>query len=412
MKRKLFVPIVITLITILVVGISFWGLHSYVTDQNFHTIDYALKNVIDLQASAIYNGYFAWTTLYNTVLQGDLAKAATLVEDVKENFPLIDSLEFERGRPPDGRFAITLDGELLRIEYPIWNDDGTVMVPDTFAVALIQVRRLLEIVSPHEFKLDIAHGRRASYGIPLSPSLPFFNLWNISGIVLVSILIAWLILQRYARRKDFFLDTRGLESIIYLFEQTEKFSASHSRNVAIFALFLGKKLGFRGKRLRNLYVAALLHDIGKIGVPTSIITKTGKLDAKEYAQMKQHPVISARILRGFKEFEHLSNIVLHHHEREDGSGYPDGLRGKDIPLESKIIAVVDVFEALVGERPYRNPIHPMYAFEKMRQMPLDQRIVGVLIDHYEELRTFRSPRWVLSYSPWVIAARGPSVWIQ
>jgi putative nucleotidyltransferase with HDIG domain len=181
-------------------------------------------------------------------------------------------------------------------------------------------------------------------------------------------------------------------------------SASHSRNVAIFALFVGKKLGFKGKRLKNLYVAALLHDIGKIGVSTSIVTKTGKLDSKEFAQMKQHPVISARILRSFKEFEHLSNIVLHHHEREDGSGYPDGLKGKEIPLESKIIAVVDVFEALVGERPYRNPIHPSSAFEKMKQMPLDQRIVNVLIEHYGELGTFKPPRWVLSYSPWMFAS--------
>jgi HD-GYP domain len=220
-------------------------------------------------------------------------------------------------------------------------------------------------------------------------------------MALLTGLVVWLILQHYFRRSDFFLDTRGLESIIYLFEQTEKFSASHSRNVAIFALFIGKKLGFRGRRLRNLYIAALLHDIGKIGVPTSIITKTGKLDAKEFAQMKQHPVISARILRGFKGFEHLSTIVLHHHEREDGSGYPDGLKGKAIPLESKIIAVVDVFEALVGERPYRNPIHPSSAFEKLKQMPLDQRIVDILIEHYGELRTFKPPRWVLSYSPWI-----------
>ncbi len=133
-------------------------------------------------------------------------------------------------------------------------------------------------------------------------------------MALLTGLVVWLILQHYFRRSDFFLDTRGLESIIYLFEQTEKFSASHSRNVAIFALFIGKKLGFRGRRLRNLYIAALLHDIGKIGVPTSIITKTGKLDAKEFAQMKQHPVISARILRGFKGFEHLSTIVLHTRE--------------------------------------------------------------------------------------------------
>jgi HD-GYP domain-containing protein (c-di-GMP phosphodiesterase class II) len=401
MKRKLFVPIVITLITILVVGVFFWGLQMYVADRNFHTTDHALESVIDLQASAVYNGYFAWTTLYDTVVQGDLSEANELVQDGKENFPLIESLEFEQGIPPEGKFAVTLDGELLRIEYPIRDDGETRTAPNVVAVAVIQAQRLLEIVSPHEFRVDIVHGRRTSYGIPVSTRFPLFNPWNISFMALLTGLIVWLILQHYFRRSDFFLDTRGLESIIYLFEQTEKFSASHSRNVAIFALFIGKKLGFRGRRLRNLYIAALLHDIGKIGVPTSIITKTGKLDAKEFAQMKQHPVISARILRGFKGFEHLSTIVLHHHEREDGSGYPDGLKGKAIPLESKIIAVVDVFEALVGERPYRNPIHPSSAFEKLKQMPLDQQIVSILVGHYGELRAFKPPRWVLSYSPWI-----------
>jgi len=156
-----------------VVAGFFWGLHAYVTDRNFQTTDHALKNVIELQASAIYNGYFAWTTLYDTVLQGDFAKVTELVEDIKDNFPLVDSLEFERGLPPDERYAISLDGELLRIEYSIQNDDGTATVPDMFAVAIIQVRKLLEIVSPHGFKVDIANGRKASYGIPISTSVVF-----------------------------------------------------------------------------------------------------------------------------------------------------------------------------------------------------------------------------------------------
>jgi len=86
MKRKLFFPIIITFSTIVVVAAFFWGLYVYVTDRNFQTTDHALKNVIELQASAIYNGYFAWTTLYDTVLQGDFAKVAELVEDIKGKF--------------------------------------------------------------------------------------------------------------------------------------------------------------------------------------------------------------------------------------------------------------------------------------------------------------------------------------
>ena len=404
MRRKFFIPVIITLATVMVVGLFFYSLQTYIADQNFETTDHALKSVIDLQASAVYNGYFAWTGLYDAVVAGDFSRSEELVNDVKENFPLIDSIDVVRGTPPEDKFLVTLDGELLRIEFPIRNDDETKTAQNIIAVAIIQAQKLLDLLSPHEYRLDVVHGRRTAYGIPIVSNYRLFSPWNLIIMAMVTCLIVWFILQRYYKKSDFFLDTRGLESIIYLFEQTEKVSASHSRNVAIFALFVGKKLGFTGKRLRNLYVAALLHDIGKIGVPTSIITKTGRLDAREFAQMKQHPVISARILRSFKEFEHLSNIVLHHHEREDGSGYPDGLKGNEIPLESKIIAVVDVFEALVGERPYRNPIHPSSAFEKMKQMPLDQKIVDVLIEHYGELGSFKPPRWVLSYSPWMFAA--------
>ncbi len=404
MKRKLLVPIVVVFATLLTVASSFYILNVYIDKKNADTLDHALKGLIDLQASAVYNSYFAWTKLYDLAAQGNLADAYNLAKDITTSFPLIDSVEIDQGTPPSENYVVTLDGELLRIDYAIRDDDELNTVPNTYAVTIIQARKVLNFIAPNQYKVDPVRGRKSAYGIPITAQATVFSATNILIICVISILIIWLLLQSYYKKSDFFLDTRGLESIIYLFEQTEKASASHSRNVAILALFVGKLLKFSGKRLKNLYVAALLHDIGKIGVPTNIITKTGKLDSREFTQMKQHPVISARILNSFKEFDRLSDIVLHHHEREDGSGYPEGLKSKDIPLESKIIAVVDVFEALVGERPYRNPIHPSSAFEKMKQMPLDQRIVAILVDHYGELGSFKPPKWVLSYSPWMFSA--------
>jgi len=403
-KRKLLVPILVVFATILTVASSFYFLNVYIDKKNADTLDHALKSLIDLQASAVYNGYFAWTKIYDLAAQGNLAGAYDLAKDITNVFPLIDSVEIDQGTPPPENYMVTLDGELLRIEYAIRDDDEVNTAPNAYAVTIIQARKLLNFIAPNEYRIDTAKGRKSAYGIPIVEQATLFSATNILIICVISILIIWILLQQYYRKSDFFLDTRGLESIIYLFEQTEKASASHSRNVAILALFVGKLLKFSGKRLKNLYVAALLHDIGKIGVPTNIITKTGKLDSREFTQMKQHPVISARILNSFKEFDRLSDIVLHHHEREDGSGYPEGLKGKDIPLESKIIAVVDVFEALVGERPYRNPIHPSSAFEKMKQMPLDQHIVAILVEHYGELGSFKPPKWVLSYSPWMFSA--------
>lgn len=404
MKRKLLVPIVVALATVITIASFFYILNIYIDRKNADTLDHALKSLIDLQATAVYNGYFAWTRLYDLAAQGKLSEAYDQAKEITDVFPLIDSIEIDQGAPPPENYVISLDGELLRIEYAIRDDDEKRTAPNAYAMTIIQARKLLNIIAPNEYRIDPIGGQKSAFGIPVATRLTLFNIWNILIISIISILIIWLELQRYYKKTDLFLDTRGLESIIYLFEQTEKASASHSRNVAILALFVGKKLGFSGKRLRNLYVAALLHDIGKIGVPTNIITKTGKLDSREFVQMKQHPVISARILKSFKEFDRLSDIVLHHHEREDGSGYPEGLKGKEIPLESKIIAVVDVFEALIGERPYRNPIHPSSAFEKMKQMPLDQHIVSALVEHYGELGSFKPPRWVLSYSPWMFSA--------
>ena len=402
MKKKLLMPSIIVLLTVISVAGVFFLMQLYIADRSFDTLDRALKSLIDLQASAAYNGYFAWTKMYDLVMQGNLTEANALADQLPKNFPLVASVEIMQGTPPEENFVVGADGELLRIVYPIRDDDEFHTAPNAVAVTIIQASRLLDIVSPNSYKIDLADGLKTTYGIHVSANLMDISLWNIVVMVLLTVLVASLLIQRYVKKTAFFLDTRGLESIIYLFEQTEKMSASHSRNVAVLALFLGKKLGLRGKRLRNLYVAALLHDIGKIGVPTNVIAKAGRLDSKEYMQIKQHPVISARILRSFKEFERLSPIVLYHHEREDGSGYPESLAGKDIPFESKIIAVVDVFEALVGERPYRNPIHPFSAFEKLKKMPLDQHIVNVLIDNYGELNAFRPPRWVLSYSPWLL----------
>jgi HD-GYP domain-containing protein (c-di-GMP phosphodiesterase class II) len=188
-----------------------------------------------------------------------------------------------------------------------------------------------------------------------------------------------------------------LESIIFLFEQTEKLSSNHSRRVAALSLFLGEKLGYKGKRLRNLYTAALLHDIGKISVPTAILLKDEALTKQEQQAVMAHPIISARILKNFRELSHLSQIVLYHHERFDGTGYPEGLKGIAIPEESRIIAVVDVYEALVGDRPYRKPLSFLDAFEILRSMPLDQRLVEVLAKEFHTFKDFRAPKWVVSY---------------
>lgn len=127
----------------------------------------------------------------------------------------------------------------------------------------------------------------------------------------------------------------------------------HSFRVALFTEVIAQHMNLAPEVQHRLHIAAHLHDIGKIGVCDSVLNKTGKLTATEMLAMQMHPRIGFNILNRLPTFREIARIVLHHHERLDGNGYPDGLRGDAIPLESRIIAVADAFDAMTSNRPYR-----------------------------------------------------------
>lgn len=127
----------------------------------------------------------------------------------------------------------------------------------------------------------------------------------------------------------------------------------HSTRLAEWGMRVGAELGLDESHLQNLEVAALLHDIGKVGIPDSILRKPGKLNEEEYALMKKHPEYGWVVLRMLPGFERAALDILHHHEMFDGKGYPAGLRGAEIPIVSRIVSVIDAFDAMVSSRPYR-----------------------------------------------------------
>ena len=131
------------------------------------------------------------------------------------------------------------------------------------------------------------------------------------------------------------------------------FTHGHSERVALFTDMIAKEMGFEPDRRRWLKRAALLHDIGKLGVSNQILDKPGKLDAEEWAAMRDHAAFSETILSRIGAFEELARIAGAHHERLDGKGYPKGLRDEEICLEARIITTADVFDALTADRPYR-----------------------------------------------------------
>jgi len=127
----------------------------------------------------------------------------------------------------------------------------------------------------------------------------------------------------------------------------------HSTRLAEWAVRIGQELGLETSGVEDVEVAALLHDAGKVGVPDAILRKPGPLDSAEWRIMRMHPEFSWAVLRLVPGLERASLFALHHHEKYDGSGYPAGLRGEEIPIGSRIVSVIDAFDAMVAVRPYK-----------------------------------------------------------
>ena len=156
----------------------------------------------------------------------------------------------------------------------------------------------------------------------------------------------------------------------------------HVDRVAAIAHAIGREQGFGPARLRELVLAAQMHDVGKIGLPPYILTKPGRLTDEEFEQIKQHPAKGSEIVSRVKNLEGIAVAIRHHHERFDGSGYPDRLAGENIPLEARIISVADTFDALISERPYRPAmsIHDAkIELARVSGTQLDPRFVEILV---------------------------------
>lgn len=156
----------------------------------------------------------------------------------------------------------------------------------------------------------------------------------------------------------------------------------HSERTAILAVEIGREMGLKEADLRSMHLSALLHDIGKIGISDAILHKPGKLDEQEMILIRKHPKIGYDILKNIPFLNPALDAILHHHEKYDGNGYPDGLSGESISLPALILSVVDVYDALTSHRPYRPAFPPEKALEMIREeagQQFDPQVVQVLV---------------------------------
>ena len=179
----------------------------------------------------------------------------------------------------------------------------------------------------------------------------------------------------YDKNDDIFDITKELDKshidTIEILRQTveakDPYTRGHSDRVSEYSLLLGKKLALPKKDLITLRVGGLFHDIGKIGVPDSILLKESRLTDDEYAQIKMHPIIGVQILGNADAFSDCLPIILHHHEKFDGSGYPNKLRGHDIPYLARVCSIVDAFDAMTSRRSYRDVIPLEKVVEELKK---------------------------------------------
>lgn len=158
-----------------------------------------------------------------------------------------------------------------------------------------------------------------------------------------------------------------INSLAEAIDAKDHYTGSHTLETSIYSVILGRKAGLDEKSLENLRIAAKLHDIGKIGIPESILLKRGRLNRREQDIMRRHPDIGAKILRPIASLRNIAVIVEHHHERWDGTGYPHQLKGEEIPVESRILAIIDSYHAMISRRAYRNECTPDFALKEIRK---------------------------------------------
>lgn len=198
--------------------------------------------------------------------------------------------------------------------------------------------------------------------------------------LLAPLFLARRVYQSYASMQSTYLDT--IRSLVGALEARDAYTRGHSERVSAYACAIGRSMGLSEDELETVQTAALLHDIGKLAVSPSLLSKPGSLTAHERQLVEAHPLLGGELARRIPAVEPLAESIQCHHERMDGSGYPDGRCGGAIPVCSRILAVADAFDAMTTDRPYRRALTPREAIDELdrcREAQFDSQIVAAFL---------------------------------
>jgi HD-GYP domain-containing protein (c-di-GMP phosphodiesterase class II) len=354
------------------------------------------QKAVDALLTTLSIGYFQWNAMFNAFETENMEFIDSMFEEILNDISPVRSIDVIE-RPKE--FSIAEDYELFVANEELYaymnvRDSLANNTAEGFVVMVsIDKHRILESLSMAD-RISFSNKGDELFAYCLHVDIKGYDLHNwlvfhafISGLIGVLLMMEVLAIafSRYHQ-------TQGLQTTVYMWELQDPYTTYHSKNVAKIAEILGKRLKLKRKKLAELVNGAKLHDIGKMGISTSILRKRGPLNEIEWEVMLNHPERGKNLLEQFKYLGKYVPYAYMHHEREDGSGYPLGLKGEEIPFEVKILAVADVFEALTADRPYRDAYTFAEAAEMMTEMPLDQKIVSELFKALPELEEELSDR--------------------
>ena len=230
-------------------------------------------------------------------------------------------------------------------------------------VALASRQRIRDVYRANHMKTVLQEVTTIGLGLMLGG----FCLYNaiFAPLVALPVVMAYFSIETFVRIQQ---ETRdAVLEMAKSIDLRDSATREHSKRVARLSVALAHELGLSHEQVDNIELSALVHDIGKIGIPNEILNKPGKLSAEERVQMEAHPVIGYEMLRHYKQFRKGLGIVKWHHERWDGTGYPDRIPGPQVPLEARIVCIADAFEAMTADRPYRKAMSVQVAYGRLAE---------------------------------------------
>jgi len=381
--------IFILLVTILLMMLPYHVFQNEAISYTQEIYSGIFETSVENLATTLSKGYFQWHGMYYAVVSGDDAFIEEMLQEVRQEFPAVKSARLI-DRPPEipvmNTHKLSTVNQELYLYFNIFDNNMEKEIPGKVALVSIDKDALLSEMHLAE-RITFSPDGSKGFAYGLRTEIRGYDLmkWMVVHSLIAGIIGVLLMMEVLTLGLSGYYEMHGLQEIMYLWETGDPYTGFHSKNVAIIAGLVGKRLGLSRKKVRELVNGATLHDIGKVGISSRILRKHGPLDEIEMEVIRNHPTHGKDILEHFKYLKKFIPYAYMHHEREDGSGYPNGLKTDKIPLEAKIIAVADVFEALTADRPYREAYSFAQAVVMMTEMPLDQGIVSALIDILPEL---------------------------